>query len=57
MSDQKPGLSEKTLAALKAAARKVASEHEKNGVPIVTWKDGKVTRISSDDEGIDTTGS
>lgn len=45
MAATNSGLSEKTIAALKAAARKVASAHQKNGVPIIVWKNGKVARM------------
>lgn len=37
-------LGEKALAAMRDAARRVAEEHRRAGIPLVIWKDGKVVR-------------
>jgi len=37
-------LAQKAEKALKQAVRKVVKEHERAGVPLIVWKNGKVVR-------------
>lgn len=42
---------EKALAAMKDAARRVAEEHRRAGVPLVIWKNGKIIRQRVEEPG------
>ena len=37
-------LGDMALAAMRDAARRVAEEHRRAGLPLIIWKDGKVVR-------------
>jgi len=40
-------LTERALLALRAAVRKVIDEHDRLGLPLHIWSDGKVVEISA----------
>ncbi len=40
-------IAERGLRALKAAVEKVIVEHAREGLPIYTWRDGKVVEVSA----------
>ena len=42
-------IAERGLMALKVAVKKVIEQHAREGLPIYTWRDGKVVEIPPDE--------
>lgn len=42
-------IAERGLMALKVAVKKAIAEHAREGLPIYTWRDGKVVEIPPDE--------
>lgn len=46
-------LSERGLMALKVAVKKAIEQHAREGLPIYTWRDGKVVEIPPDELAVE----
>ena len=46
-------MSERGLMALKVAVKKAIQQHAREGLPIYTWRDGKVVEIPPDELAVE----
>ena len=46
-------MSERGLIALKVSVKKAIAEHAREGLPIYTWRDGKVVEIPPDELAVE----